>query len=1250
MRKVRIVPLEPTSRTPTYNNEVGYGPQHTISVPTFDFRLVTAQALNRMYASDGQRYTMLVKRWAEAYLPLHGASPSHISINGVTFRADGGVDGLVQASSLNDPLGIVMPNSVFQFKAGRTKASEAKNELLEEPKDGAVRIRDYLEQGYRLVWFVGHDMTDPELDAFRTALRDAIQTLPNAHPDPFVVDNNRLADMLNRTPALALEAMGGVASGQTIRSALEGDGRFPNPFIRSATFDAYRADLERFVLSGEGGEDVRFLAGAPGLGKTRTVLEAFRENPDLADSTLYYDDPKEAHDFLNVARRESLRAIVIVDKYLGAADSGVRFDPFTLPKGCRAIVIGNAFRTDQREPQYQKDVRPLSVDELTAVVRAAHPTATPEATAQLVGYCKPNVRVTLLLARIALRGDDFDLSPGHLQRYITNEIQKDDDGQEAMTRLSLLRYLPAEQIDSFCGLTQIDPVRFREACEASANRSKYVTALRNVVHMSAPVLSDTALLYFWRMQQAEVERILSNPGPFVDAILQRINELPPVPEKEAMLSFFEPPTGGLTLQTLQQRGVGDRLLLMVTASPERYLPVLRALFEREKGNLDQFPYEGAEVERRNVIWRMRDLAQFEEHFEACEEIVYGLARKEIPSAYGNVASTYWPEWFHAWFDFTEYPYGQRLDLLQRRIRDGEERDRELALSALAFPFPGHSSNVPSDVVGGRLAPRSIHCFNNDQLRTAIERIPDLLIELLERGSASIRAHVSNAVVKARFQWLEVLTDPSPLAKVVNHPLFDPEAKRRMVVEVRQYLALFEHDREREPRAEQNRIHYDQFLPMIDAGDPLADAELILRSGGMDIDDSPSLQETEQRLVERAANDESFLQSLKPLLLNAESFGAARFGKKLAALKDEDFVWDVLNDSRETGSGPYTLGVVGAGVERRLSLAEEIEVVLLEGEKEKPFWAQAVRQVLGQSYYMRGGTRLVRERLIPLKVFQGAWALHREENADVVTDFLVLLADRVSDKDEDAERMALSIAYEAKRGLFPDQDVRPLALSAFLAQLRQDRDHRPYEWEKVGEWLLEFDPATVIAALAGDRQSEFSDSTKLLVHAAPKHASLVLDALRAKLLTPYEPPYLFVGSLDHVVRNTPVEEFGNWLDSHGYEEAFALAGHLPRPHLDEEGRAVVPEQAIAFWERHPSGSERFDDLLANFRSHTFNTGVFMGHGIDLFTKRIELARQLQTHPLSALRIWAEGFERESRESLADAARRMEIDNAARETER
>ena len=1217
---------------------------------TFDFRLVTPQALNRMYASDGQRYTMLVKRWAEAYLPLHGASPSQISINGVTFRADGGVDGLVQAPSLNDPMGIVLPNSVFQFKAGKTKPSDAKNELLEEPKDGATRIRDYLEQGYRLVWFVGHDMTDPEVDAFRTTLSEAVQTLPNAHPEPFVVDHNRLAAMVNRTPALALEAMGGVASGQTIASALEGDGRFSNLFVPSATFDAYRADLERFVLSGEGGEDVRFLAGAPGLGKTRTVLEAFKANPDLTDSTLYYDDPMEARDFLNVARREGLRAVIIVDEYLGAADSGVRFDPFTLPKGCRAIVIGNAFRTDQREPQYQKDVQPLSVEELTAVVQAAYPAATPEATAQLVGYCKPNVRVTLLLARLALRGDDFDLSPGHLQRYITNEIQKDVDGQEAMMRLSLLRYLPVEQIESFCGLTQINPDRFRDACEASANRSEYVTNLRNVIHMSAPVLSDTALLYFWRMYQTKVEHILRNPGPFADAMLQRINELPPEPEKAAMLSFFELPTGDLTLETLQKRGVGDRLLLMATASPERYVPVLRALFERERGNLDQFPYEGAEVERRNVIWRMRDLAQFEEHFEACEEIVYGLAREEISSAYGNVASTYWPDWFHAWFDFTEYPYDQRLDLLQRRIREGDERDRELAISALAFPFPNHSSNVPSDVVGGRLSPRSLHRFNDAQFRIAVERIPDLLIELLECGSASTRTHVSNAVVKARFQWLEVLADPSPLAKVLNHPLFDPEAKRRMVVEVRQYLALFDNDREREPRAEQNRIHYDRFLPMIDVGDPLADAELILKSGGMDIDDSPSLQETEQRLVERAANDDDFLQSLMPLLLNAESFGAARFGKRLAVRKDEAFVWNVLNDSRETGSGPYTLGVIGAGVERRPALAQEIETTLALAEQEKPYWAQAIRQVLGTSHYIKGAVRLLRERVIPLKAFQGAWYLHREDDASVVREFLDLLGERVTEGDDDATRIALSVAYDARRDLFPEQDVRPLALSAFLAQARQDSDFRSHEWNTVGEWLLDYDPATVVGALAGDRQSEFSDSTKLLAFAAPKYASSVLDALRAKLLAPYEPPYLFMGSLGHVIGNVPAEEFGAWLDRHGFKEAFALAGHLPKPHLSEDGRAIVPEQTLAFWERHPVESDRFDELLANFRSHTFNTGVFMGHGVDLFTKRIDLARQLQSHPLSAIRRWAEAFERESRESLTDAERRLEIDNAARETER
>ena len=67
-------------------------------------------------------------------------------------------------------------------------------------------------------------------------------------------------------------------------------------------------------------------------------------------------------------------------------------------------------------------------------------------------------------------------------------------------------------------------------------------------------------------------------------------------------------------------------------------------------------------------------------------------------------------------------------------------------------------------------------------------------------------------------------------------------------------------------------------------------------------------------------------------------------------------------------------------------------------------------------------------------------------------------------------------------------------------------------------------------------------------------------------------------------------------------------------------------------------------MSNFGAHTFNTGVYGGFGIALFSERISIARELLNHTNQAIRSWAEGHLESSQRQLEDATRRQNLHDA------
>lgn len=721
--------------------------------------------LEAFVASDGQKFTDLIRRWAQVYLPRIGGGHTTFSINGVSFRPDGGTDGLIDAPGLIDPLGFLSPKSVLQFKAGKTSEAEARAELAKEPKDGSTRIIDRIRDGYKLVWFVGKGLTDDELKETEKAIETIVEDIRSGSPKPSVIDANRLSTCLSRTPSVASRIVGAEGLFLTTDAALADNphARFKE-FVPGAQFEHFRDDIRGFLSDGQHDERIKYIAGEPGIGKSRSVLEAIETTAGLAGLVCYFPDPSNVDRFFSLAKQECWVGACIIDEYIGQTTATIPVTGDTVPKGIKVILIGHSHLTDRGASIVTHELEPLTEPEMIAALRAAFPALQEFRIVDAIKLSRRNLRLARSICEFLSKSPDANLDLHGLEQVVDFELGRMQSGKEALAYLSLVPMLLGEQVPAFCRLVGLDPDGFKRTCRDVSQRSGLIQANDHALYVGAPALAHVALARLWRDEREKVTAILKAPGEFFDGILTAIRRMPYCTEKEEMLGFFRVPVADLGLADLLDATKGKQILQLLTADPGTYLLAIHRVIRENRGRLAEFPYERAPVDRRDLIWRLRDLAQFAEYFELAEEIVFWLALEETPSAYHNIASSYWPTWFGAWFDNTVYPYEKRLSMLEARIRSGDLKVRRLILKAIDDPFPHTGTDIPSERVGGRLAPPELRFIHHSQARLAAQRIPELFALLLETDDATsglksamqsvMRASVGLNEVRSRhtFRW------------------------------------------------------------------------------------------------------------------------------------------------------------------------------------------------------------------------------------------------------------------------------------------------------------------------------------------------------------------------------------------------------------------------------------------------------------------------------------------------------------------
>lgn len=1208
---------------------------------------VQPRALEIYINGDGQRFTDLIRSWASVFLRRCGASD--FSVNGVSWRPDGGVDGLVNDPQLVDPFGWFVPKSVFQFKAGDTTVSKAREELLQEPKPAETRIRDKIVDGYKVVWFVGRTLVDLDRETFEDGLATAVSSVNASAPTPLVIDLNRLAQLMSLTPAVALQVTGNSGLFMTSDAALMETPHSHLPtFVPGSHYPDLQADVQNFFLS-DHSEPIKYIAGEPGTGKSRSILEVVESSRDLCGKVAYFPDATMLSTFLSLAKQEQWRGFAIIDEFT----SSTKLNRDNAPSGFRFLLIGHAYETSRDSQLVTNCFVPLTEEETISALSAKYSGLLPFQISEAVRMSRQNIRLARLICEHYSRNPrSLGIDAPTLGRIVAEELSRMQGSRahDAIKRLALLPSLLGDDVIEFCELVTLDKDSFRSTCRQISQSSGLVQFSDHVVYIGSPAVAQISLIRLWNEDPELARRVLGNPGKFADQILVSINRLPACLAREEMLRFFELPVAGLTLPDLLARETGRRFLTLLTAQPDVYLPVLHRLVMAEQGNLTGIPYEGADIGRREIIWPVRDLAQFEEYFQLCEEIVYAFAREETPSAYSNTATSYWIDWFRAYFDYTVFPYDIRLDILEKRVKDGDELDHGLVIKAVSNPFPEVGGLVPSSRVGGRVAPPELRFIRREQVEIAASRIPELIAMLLEIASAGVVDQVVDMVVESRIQWLErgML---GPYVEVLQTKGFPESGRHRIIADTRHYVGLSDGpDGGQDWRVRRLREQHAKLLALIDVDDPIIDLLEVANHEiwrGME-KGTPEYRKLEHVMTHCLSKADTFDKALE-ILGDPTKAGGATFGRLIGPSLNSEQLGAVMSRVRNVGLSSFTYAALAAASSESTSRQEVLQRFASELESERPSTSLAIYQLLGDEVYLQEFARMLASSEVSVLLFRGFVLRSPDELPRSVWELVDVLQKRFKSGDTDALRVLAAVVGELAYARIEDERAFNAGMLVLQETPCNQQLNALVDWSAAAIWLHERFPADVILLAASREQSEFSQATRALAEFANSEPLSVLDALIQKLSRPNESPFLFHGALLSIVESIPENVFRDWLIAQGPPVLETVAGHLPKPKL-LDGNAVVPVRTRAFWEVCPSVlGDRCQQAMREFRAHTFSTGVYWGNGIDLFETRLEIARQLRNDPNAMIREWAEGFYRETEHMLQDAIRREQLDEAERATD-
>jgi hypothetical protein len=377
------------------------------------------------------------------------------------------------------------------------------------------------------------------------------------------------------------------------------------------------------------------------------------------------------------------------------------------------------------------------------------------------------------------------------------------------------------------------------------------------------------------------------------------------------------------------------------------------------------------------------------------------------------------------------------------------------------------------------------------------------------------------------------------------------------------------------------------------------------------------------LAEEVNRNPAKLETVLSYLNSPEAVSAALFGDALAGLDtDAKFMDGILSAAASSGSNALARGYIGRLVSTRPNSAERLNTWLDRFEEDAPELAYTLSLAAPDfARPLERTLRLIRTDKLPVHSLQNfivGMLLDRMSSAELSTilDLLVQAGDPQS------LHIAVDfVGHSVQRGRISDTSEREAMWRALEASAPVD-DRADYWWVLGVRTFAPEAPEraceTAILALTGEDHEKRDHAWSILSILAKTHPDLVMESVGRVLLNPEQGWRLRILRRSGLFQALPLESVRSWLARTGIEGARLIANHLQPPFLDNEGNPQIhplTEYVLATW-----GDDQM--VFGRFAASTHHLQMYSGDIASSHRKEAERARPFLSHPISAVRRWAE----------------------------
>ncbi len=555
-------------------------------------------------------------------------------------KGDGGVDALIRRAPPRATKWVKRP-SVFQAKRSCPSRAQLVDELKKE------RVAQALKAGHDYVLVTGASMGAERTELLGRLIRSLYPHWPGA---ALVLGEAELLDWLNVYPSVWSLMPEHQRIYRDVRSFENWEDLLCHRDRVSRLFDYVQTPQRQQVFEqlSQSGPHAVHIEGSPGVGKTRCVLEAFRNRKELVG---YCPSFNEALLKLPTEPGRALFGCLVVDECND--DQRQQLEDCFANSPLRLVTVAADLISARHAPRANAvRLKVFEGEELQQVASSIGSQVPPEERARIIALSGGYVKLLrVLFAARARYPEDADVRNA-LLRYLRN----DELNEDAFIALGLPRYFRHDQLELLAKIAGRSEADLRKARRALDDKGLLGDVDEQTHYVTPLLLGEMLARRYWQDPDAFDRLVRADLGaPLLKSCLSRLLQMPNGAE---VLGRIGPDA---LIRALGREELAPFLSAMAPAAPEQVLAAVRRLL----------PALNDSKNRERYISATRTVAWYEDTFAQAVEVmteVVGTTRHDaepLRSLFGT----------H--FGLTRADGESRLMLVERLVRSPVARQRRL---------------------------------------------------------------------------------------------------------------------------------------------------------------------------------------------------------------------------------------------------------------------------------------------------------------------------------------------------------------------------------------------------------------------------------------------------------------------------------------------------------------------------------------------------------------------------------------------